>query len=57
MDVGSPFRSVWLRDELLEDTQNLPAPTVTAAEIAEALEAALAQFAEIADSLPTDQEV
>jgi type I restriction enzyme M protein len=41
----------WLRDESLEDTDNLPAPEVIAAEIVEDLEAALAQFAEIAGSL------
>jgi type I restriction enzyme M protein len=42
----------WLRDESLEDTDNLPAPDVIAAEIVEDLEAALAQFAEIAATLP-----
>jgi type I restriction enzyme M protein len=42
----------WLRDESLEDTDNLPPPAVIAAEIAEDLEAALAEFAEIAGSLP-----
>ena len=41
----------WLRDESLEDTDNLPPPAVIAAEIAEDLEAALAQFTEIAASL------
>ena len=41
----------WLRDESLEDTDNLPAPEVIAADIVEDLEAALAQFAEIAASL------
>jgi type I restriction enzyme M protein len=41
----------WLRDESLEDSDNLPAPGVIAAEIVEDLEAALAQFAEIAISL------
>jgi type I restriction enzyme M protein len=45
----------WLRDESLEDTDNLPPPAVIAAEIAEDLEAALAEFAEIAVSL-SDQE-
>jgi type I restriction enzyme M protein len=40
-----------LRDESLEDADNLPPPAVIAAEIAEDLEAALAQFAEIAASL------
>ena len=46
----------WLRDESLEDSSNLPAPGVLAAEIVEELEAALAQFAELAASLPIDQE-
>jgi type I restriction enzyme M protein len=41
----------WLRDQSLEDTDNLPPPGVIAAEIVEDLEAALAEFAEIADSL------
>ena len=31
----------WLRDESLEDTDNLPAPEVIAAEIVEDLQAAL----------------
>jgi type I restriction enzyme M protein len=41
----------WLRDESLEDTDNLPAPGVIAAEIVEGLEAALAEFAELAEAL------
>ncbi len=41
----------WLRDESLEDADNLPAPELIAAEIIEDLEAALAQFTEIALSL------
>ncbi len=41
----------WLPDESLEDTDNLPAPEIIAAEIVEDLEAALAQFSEIAASL------
>ena len=45
----------WLRDESLEDTDNLPAPEVIAAEIVEDLEAALAQFTEIAASLASDK--
>jgi len=45
----------WLRDESLEDTENLPAPELIAAEIVEDLEAALVQFAEIAESLVGDQ--
>ncbi len=41
----------WLRDESLEDSENLPAPEVIAAEIVEDLQAALDQFAAIAVSL------
>jgi hypothetical protein len=41
----------WLKDESLEDSANLPAPEIIAAEIVEDLEAALAQFAEIASDL------
>jgi type I restriction enzyme M protein len=41
----------WLRDESLEDVENLPPPAVIAAEIVEDLEAALAEFSSIAESL------
>lgn len=41
----------WLRDESLEDTDNLPAPEVIAAQIVEDLQAALDQFAAVATSL------
>ena len=41
----------WLRDESLEDTDNLPPPDVIAREIVEDLEAALVEFAAIAESL------
>jgi len=41
----------WLRDESLEDAANLPEPYILAAEIVEDLEAALAEFAEVAASL------
>jgi hypothetical protein len=41
----------WLRDESLEDTANLPDPDVLALEIIEDLQAALEQFAEIAEDL------
>ena len=41
----------WLRDESLEDTDNLPAPGVIAAEIVEDLQAALDEFTELAESL------
>ena len=41
----------WLTDESLEDTDNLPAPGVIAAEIVEDLEAALEEFRALAESL------
>jgi len=41
----------WLKDESLEDSANLPPPDVIAQEIVEDLQAALAQFAEIASDL------
>jgi len=41
----------WLRDESLEDSANLPEPDVLAAEIVEDLQAALEQFAAIAEDL------
>jgi type I restriction enzyme M protein len=46
----------WLRDESLEDSANLPAPDVLAAEIAEDLRAALAQFEGIAEELKDEPE-
>jgi type I restriction enzyme M protein len=42
---------VWLRDDSLEDADNLPSPDILAAEIVESLEAALSEFAEIARTL------
>lgn len=41
----------WLKDESLEESANLPDPDVLALEITEDLEAALEQFAAIADDL------
>jgi type I restriction enzyme M protein len=41
----------WLRDESLEDAANLPEPSVLAAKIVDDLEAALAEFSEVAASL------
>ena len=38
-------------NDLLEDSANLPDPDVIAAEVVEDLQAALAQFAEIASDL------
>ena len=46
----------WLKDDSLEDIDNLPEPDVLAAEIVENLEGALTQFKLVADELnnPTD---
>ena len=41
----------WLKDDSLEDSDNLPEPGVLAAEIVEDLQAALEQFREIAEDL------
>ena len=41
----------WLKDESLEESDNLPDPDVLAQEIVEDLEAALEQFREIAMDL------
>ena len=46
-----PSARLWLKDESLEDSANLLDPEVIAAEIVEDLQAALAQFAEIAADL------
>ncbi len=41
----------WLKDDSLEDSASLPEPDVIAAEIAEDLQAALDEFAQIAADL------
>ncbi|WP_052133128.1 hypothetical protein [Kocuria rosea] len=41
----------WLRDESLEDLENLPSPDVLAREIVEDLTAALAEFEAVATAL------
>jgi type I restriction enzyme M protein len=41
----------WLKDDALEESANLPAPEIIAADIATDLEAALEQFATIAGDL------
>ena len=41
----------WLKDDALEESANLPAPEVIAQEISDDLEAALEQFASIAEDL------
>ncbi|MBJ6111285.1 SAM-dependent DNA methyltransferase [Hymenobacter sp. BT523] len=44
----------WLKDDALEDSATLPAPDVLALEITENLQAALTQFASIAEELETE---
>ena len=46
----------WLKDDSLEDTENLPPPDVIAQEIVEDLEAALAEFTAVAESLAEGRE-
>jgi hypothetical protein len=46
-----------LKDESLEDSENLPAPDLLAKDIVESLQAALEQFASIAEDLGRDTEV
>jgi type I restriction enzyme M protein len=48
----------WLRDESLEDTDNLPPPEVIAQEIVEDLKAALSEFSSVAAALarPADDQ-
>ena len=41
----------WLKDESLEESANLPAPEIIAQEITDDLQAALEQFAAIAEDL------
>ena len=41
----------WLKDDALEDSANLPAPAIIAADIVADLEAALEQFAAIEEDL------
>jgi len=45
----------WLKDDSLEDTENLPAPDVLAAEIVEQLEAALNEFKLVEDVLAVNE--
>ena len=47
----------WLRDESLEDSDNLPEPGVIAQLIVADLEAALVQFREIAADLDVEEEL
>jgi len=41
----------WLKDESLEDTENLPAPAILAAEIVDSLESALEEFRAVEEAL------
>jgi len=41
----------WLKDESLEDSENLPPPDILARDIAENLESALEQFSGILEDL------
>jgi len=45
---------IWIRDESLEDTANLPDPDVLAAEIVDDLQTALAQFEGIMEELENE---
>ena len=47
---------IWLRDDSLEDTENLPPPEVIAQEIVEDLEAALTEFTAVAQALAKGDE-
>ena len=42
---------LWIKDESLEDTENLPNPDILAREIAENLQSALEQFSSIYEDL------
>ena len=46
----------WLKDESLEDTENLPPPAELAAEIVESLEAALEEFRAVEEALASSEE-
>ena len=45
----------WLKDESLEDLENLPPPEEIAAEIVENLQAALEEFMSIYEELKSDE--
>ena len=45
----------WLKDESLEDTENLPPPDILARDITENLQAALEQFSSIIEELNHNQ--
>ena len=45
---------LWLKDDSLEDSDNLPAPALLASEIVESLEAALAEFRAVEEALAVE---
>ena len=45
----------WLKDESLEDSENLPEPEVLAQEIVENLQSALGQFSSIYEALVEEE--
>jgi type I restriction enzyme M protein len=47
---------LWLKDDSLEDSDNLPAPALLAAEIVESLEAALLEFRAVEEALATTED-
>ena len=46
----------WLKDESLEDTENLPAPEILAQEIVEQLQAALDEFRTVEEILAVNDD-
>lgn len=54
---GNPNLDIlWLKDDSLEDSDNLPAPALLAAEIVESLGAALAEFRAVEEALAVETE-
>ena len=49
--IKSNLDILWLKDESLEDSENLPDPEVLAAEIVDNLEAALEEFRAVYEDL------
>ncbi|MFH1123937.1 MAG: hypothetical protein V1758_09805 [Pseudomonadota bacterium] len=47
----------WLKDDSLNESENLPAPGIIAREIVEDLEAALEQFRQIAEDLVEEEKL
>ena len=45
----------WLKDDTLEDSENLPAPAILAAEIVESLQTALEEFQGVEESLQSTE--